>query len=236
MKVDHLAVHFNYIFFNVLFFINCFVALGKSNPIPAGGFKKLSKGITKYTPLESKKNSFVLDIEHILGNADNSEQEQVPLLSRKLDELNKLILQVTEKYHNEKPILYAFDILVKLKKRQIEAEANNLKSITKHIDQMLEALRLMAFTHWDEANTDLKIMTVGEESSPKVRNTGMKGDAHPQLKKILSTGGFIFLIFATASDTCVMTGGAFCVLVYLAGVGGIVIWLESIYKAALSIK
>lgn len=231
-------MYFSYIF-TILVVLRFFSNVGECNPIPID-LKKQPKSAANYIPQEPKQNIFVLEIERKLSSMNSPDSKeaqakhQLPQALRKLAEVDKLILQVKEKYHNQTQILYAFETLLKLKTKQMDAEAQTLRNTIKHLEQILKALNLMTSTSWNDKNTNLKLMAVGN-SSHRVKATS-SGNSHPGLKRILSTGGFVFLIFSTASDICIMTGGTFCVAVYLAGTGGIVIWLNSIYKTALNIN
>lgn len=202
------------------------------------GFKKYSKCITNTQ--KSNRNSFTQDVESKLcltasqKYEDSQFQSQLPQALQRLAEVDTLILQATQRFHDQKQILSALDVLLRLKTTQIESDSLISRNIVKHLDQMLKALKVMVSTSWNDDLTSLEVESVGSPQ-PDLNATIASGDSHPGLKKILSTGGFVFLIFSTASDVCTVTGGAFCIFVYLAGAGGIGIWLNSIYKIAFNI-
>ncbi|GAV51507.1 hypothetical protein ZYGR_0AD06900 [Zygosaccharomyces rouxii] len=223
----------------ILILLKFFSNMAECNPLPID-FKKLQKCVTNDTPQEPNQNIFSLDIERKLCSMDLSDPNdsqlkiQLPQALQKLAEVDKLILQATEKYHNQTQILYALEVLLKMKTKQMEADALTLQNTTRHLGQILKALKLMISTSWDDTQTNFEVAAVGK-NSPTVDTTS-GGNSHPGLKRVLSTGGFVFLIFSTASDVCIVTGGTFCIAVYLAGAGGIVIWLNSIYRTALNIN
>ncbi|GCF00741.1 hypothetical protein ZYGM_002323 [Zygosaccharomyces mellis] len=224
---------------NVLAVLLFLSNMGIGTPLPID-FKKLTKDISNNTPQGPNRNTFVPNIKYklpFMGISDpnpSRAQQELSQVLQKLAEVDKLILQITEKYHDQKQILYAFETLLKLKNNQMDTDKRSLCTTTKHLTQLIKALNIMISTHWNNRDTNLEIMAVGD-LTPNV-NVTTNSNSYPGLKRVLSTGGFVFLIFSTASDICVMTGGAFCVAVYLAGTGGIVIWLNSIYKTALNIN
>ncbi|AQZ16215.1 (ZYRO0G21934g) [Zygosaccharomyces parabailii] len=151
--------------------------------------------------------------------------------AQRLSAIDSMVTEIEETLQNETQILFALNLLFQLKVVQMTSDSQTINKVFNHLDQVSEALRLVVEkTTLREENIVEKLSVGGPyEDVTAVRN----GDSHPGVKRILSSGGLVFLMLSTASDVCVITGPEFCLAVYLAGTGGVVIWLASIYRTAL---
>lgn len=209
---------------SILFNLVALIRLGICAPIPTSQILSPAQG------LGTISHRLADSIEKTIATSnfkDNVRESVLKEAAQKLSAIDSMVIEIEEAFQNETQILFALNLLFQLKVAQMTSDSQTINKVFNHLHQVSEALRLVVEkTTLREENM---IEKLSYESVTAVRN----GDSHPGAKRILSSGGLVFLMLSTASDVCVITGPEFCLAVYLAGTGGIVIWLASIYRTAL---
>lgn len=224
-------------FLEILTVLVFLLSFGSCTPLPA--FHQT------YLPqeLEMTFRAFTENIEKNI-HLSNIEREvlepNLAYAAQKLTYVQSLITETGKRFQEDTQVLSALNILLQLKTAQISFSSKKLDSISEHLDQMSKALKIMVETHW----SDHQIAKYQTTSPKKISKMALSeeseifksGESHPGIKRILSSGGFVFLMLSTASDVCVITGPEYCFAVYLAGSGAVVVWLATVYRTALGIN
>lgn len=224
-------------FLEILTVLVFLLSFGSCAPLPA--FHQT------YLPqeLEMTFRTFTENIEkniHLSNIERGVLEPNLAYAAQKLANVQSLITETGKRFQEDTQVLSALNILLQLKAAQISSSSKKLDSISEHLDQMSKALKIMVETHW----SDHQIAKYQSTSPNKISKMALSkdseifknGESHPGIKRILSSGGFVFLMLSTASDVCVITGPEYCFAVYLAGSGAVVVWLATVYRTALGIN
>lgn len=142
-----------------------------------------------------------------------------------LDEVEDQIHLMRLQFAEQSSILEAIETLLVLKTNQIAHDGNSIEKLTRHLEQVNEALSIaLDYGEAGSARDD-------RYSDQNVQSAAITKNHRADKIRLLKTGAFIMVMLSTTADVCVVTGPVVCFALFVAGSGAVVVWFAQIYQA-----
>ncbi|QLG71135.1 hypothetical protein HG535_0B01730 [Zygotorulaspora mrakii] len=168
-----------------------------------------------------------------------------------LTEIRNQFDSAKAKYAGDDNLMATFGMLLNVKLRQLHLESNSMEKISQDLIRISRGLTLLLeadknttefctipvtlpVTVPANMSSESELVSLASQEMERMNIdqtvSAFRKTFDPDKKRILRTGSFVFLMFSTTADVCVLTGWGPCIVLYVVGSGGLLVWFAQILR------
>lgn len=180
----------------------------------------------------------------VLNSKEAISKDMVYEILRSLGDIEENLEMVKAKFYTQDKFLSILHAMLKQKFAQLQQNGTDMERTLNHLLQLVKGLQALQLAEEDvdQINSVTLVAPSNITSESQITNflaeamgredgsfsIAAESDPKPDLKKLLKTGSFVLLMLSTTADVCVFTGLGPCIVLYVVGSGGLLVWFSQI--------